>query len=130
MTCTLLNFTVSCWLEMASKISWTVVSYFLPILRIQTSVLFLAVNTWFHGLLFFYWYIYDMLWFSQFFVRIPMGVHIGRKLTLTSNISYFMKGWSERSIFNVGRMEVFLPSISLKPGDYPLPNLLLCSSNF
>ena len=32
--------------------------------------------------------------------------------------------------FNVGRVEVFVTIISLEPGDRPLPNLLLCSSNF
>ena len=59
-----------------------------------------------------------------------MGVTLGCKLILTSNISYLMKGWSERSIFNVVRAELFLTSVSSEPGDYPLPNLLLCSSNF
>ena len=52
------------------------------------------------------------------------------KLTLTSNISSLVKGRSERSIFNVGRVEVFVPSISSEPGNHPLPNLLLCSPNF
>ena len=54
-----------------------------------------------------------------------MGMPLGRKLTLTSNISYLMKELSKRSIFNVGGMEVFVPSISSEPGDHPLPNLLL-----
>ena len=36
--------------------------------------------------------------------------------------------WYERSIFNFGRVEVFVPIIISEPGDLPLPNLLLCSS--
>ena len=59
-----------------------------------------------------------------------MGVPLGVKLTLPSNISSLIKVLSERSIFNVGRMEIFLPIISSEPGDQPLTNLLLCSSNF
>ena len=56
-----------------------------------------------------------------------MGVPIGGKLTLNSTISYLMKGLSKRSNFNVGRVEVFVPSISSEPGDHTFPNLLLCS---
>ena len=61
MTCNLLHFPYSCWLEMSS-ITWRsdVVS-FLPMIRIQTFVLFLARNSLFHGLLFSYSYMYDML---------------------------------------------------------------------
>ena len=44
MTCTHFHFTLSCWLEMAYKTSWTDVGYFLTLLRIQTFVLFLAGN--------------------------------------------------------------------------------------
>ena len=47
---------------------------------------------------------------------------LGEKLRLTSNISSLIKGWFERSIFNVGRVEIFVPSISSEPGDDPLPN--------
>ena len=56
----------------------------------------------------------------------PMGVTLGGKLTLTSNISYFIKGWSERSTINVIRVIIFVPDISSESGDHILPNLLLC----
>ena len=42
----------------------------------------------------------------------------------------FDKGFYERSNFNVVRVEIFVPIISSETGDQPLPNLLLCSSNF
>ena len=58
-----------------------------------------------------------------------MGVPLGVKSTFPSNISSFKNGLSERSIFNVGRVEVFVPFISSKPGDQTLPKLLFCSSN-
>ena len=32
--------------------------------------------------------------------------------------------------FNVVKVEIFVPVISSEPGDHPLPNLLLFSSNF
>ena len=130
MKCTLLNFPVCFWLDMASRTWCADVGYFLPMMSIQKVFLFIAVNAWFHGLLFSDWDMYDMLWCSQYCVVMPMGVPLGGKLTVHSNISYLIKGWSERSIFNVGRVEVFLPRISSKPGDQLLPNLLLCSSNF
>ena len=41
-----------------------------------------------------------------------------------------MKGWSEISIFIVGRDVVFFPFNVLEPEDQTLPNLLLFSSNF
>ena len=41
-----------------------------------------------------------------------------------------MKGGSERSIFNVWRVKIFVPVISSKLCDHPFPNLFLCSSNF
>ena len=34
MTCTLLHFTVSCWIDMASKTYWNGVGSFLPMMRI------------------------------------------------------------------------------------------------
>ena len=101
MTWTLLHFPVSCWIDMASKKCWTVFGYFLPMIRIQTLFLFLSGNAWFHGLLFFDWEIYYMFWCSQYFATMPIGVPLGGKFTLTSNIPYLMEGWSERSIFNV-----------------------------
>ena len=128
MTWTLLHFTVICWLGIASRTCWDALGYFLPIPRIQTLVLFLYGKEWFHGLLFFDWEIYDMLWCSHYCATIPIGVPPGGKLTWPSNISSLMKVWSERSIFNVGRMEVFVSSIISEPGDHPLLNLLLCSS--
>ena len=71
-----------------------------------------------------------MLWCSQYCATMPMSVPTSRKLTLASNISYFMKGWSDRSILNVVRVEVFVTSTSSEPGDHTLPKLLLCPSNF
>ena len=104
MTRTLLYFTVSCWLDMASKTFWNVVDYFLPITRIQTVVLFRSGISWLHGVLFVDREVYDMLWGLQYCATVPMGVPISRKLMLTSNISYLTKIWSERSFFNVGRV--------------------------
>ena len=69
---------------------------------------------------------YDIFLFPQYCVIIPMGVPIGGKLTLPSNISNLIEGLSERCIFNVGRVEIFVPSISSEPGYQPLTNLLLC----
>ena len=71
-----------------------------------------------------------MLWCSQYCVTILMGVPLGGKLTLPSNISSLIKGLSEGSIFNAGRVDIFVPSIRSEPGDHPLQNLLLYSSNF
>ena len=65
---------------MASKICWTGVGFFLPILRIQTLVLFLSGNAWFHGMLFPDKEIYDMFWCSQYDVTMLMGVPPGEKL--------------------------------------------------
>ena len=56
-----------------------------------------------------------------------MVVTLGVKLTLASNIESLIKGLSERSNFNVGRVKIFVPSISSEPGDHSLPNLILCS---
>ena len=67
-TFTLLHFPVSCWLDMASKTCWTVVGYFLIMMRIQTFVLFITVNALFDGMLFFDWDMYDMLWCSYYCV--------------------------------------------------------------
>ena len=50
MTWTLFHFPVSCWLNIAFRICWTVVGYFIPIMRIQTLVLFLAGKELFHGI--------------------------------------------------------------------------------
>ena len=74
------------------KTFWAVVGYFLPILRIQKIVLFLAGNSLFHGLLFFDWVVYDIFWCSKYCATMPMGMPLGGKLALTSNISSLMKG--------------------------------------
>ena len=58
-----------------------------------------------------------------------MGVPIGEKFKLASNISYLMKRRSDRSIFNVGRVEMFMPVISSEPGYHPFRKLLFYSSN-
>ena len=86
MACTLLHFNVICRINMYSKTCWAVVGYFLPTLRIQTVVLFLYVNACLYGIVFFDWEIYDMMWYSQYCVTMPMGVPLGGKLILTSNI--------------------------------------------
>ena len=71
-----------------------------------------------------------MLLCSQYWEIITMGFPLGRKVTVASDISSLVKGLYERSIFSVGREEIFLPFINADPGDHTLPNLLLCSSNF
>ena len=62
---------------MASEIHWTVVGYFLPMMSIQKSVLFLSEKAWLHELLFVDWEIYDMLWCSQYCAKISRGVPLG-----------------------------------------------------
>ena len=42
----------------------------------------------------------------------PIVVPLDGKFTVTSNISYLTKGLSERSIFNVVRVEIFVPVIN------------------
>ena len=108
---TLLNFSVSFWLDIASKIFWNIVGYFMPMMRIQKFVLFISKNAWFHGMLFADWDVYDILWCSEYCNTMPMGVPLGGKLTLTSNISSLIKGWYEMSGFNILREELFVPSI-------------------
>ena len=103
---------------------------FLPMMRIQELVLFISRKAWFNGILFYDWLIYDMLWCSQYCDTITIGVPLGGILTRTSNISSLINVWSERSIFNVGSVEVFVTRTSSEPGKHTLPNLLLCSSNF
>ena len=127
---TLLNFPVSCWIDISDRTCCTVVGYFLLMTRIKTLVLFISWKEWFHGLLFLEWEIYDILLCSQYFASIPIGVYPFGKLTLDSNIQPFMKGWSERSIFNSRRVEIFVRRIISERGDHPLPNLFLCSSDF
>ena len=41
-----------------------------------------------------------------------MWVLLGGKVTVTPNISYFIKGWPERLFFNLGRIEKLVPVIS------------------
>ena len=130
MKCTLFRFTVSCWLDMAYRTFCDDVGSFLPMLRIQTFFLFIAGNAWFHYLLFYYWDIYDMLWCSYHCVVITMRVPLGGKLKVPSNISFLIKGRFDRSIFNVRRVELFVPTISSEPGDQHVPKLLFFSSNF
>ena len=60
----------------------------------------------------------------------PIGVPIVGKFTVTSNTSYLMRGWSESSIFNFGRVEKVVPVITSEPVDHHFPNLLLGSSIF
>ena len=45
MTCTLLHFTVICWIDMDYKTCWNDVDSFLTMLMIQKLVLFLAGHT-------------------------------------------------------------------------------------
>ena len=78
--CTLLHFSVIWWLYKYYKTSWTGFGSFLPMLRIQTFVLYLTGNSRLHGMLFSDWYIYYMLWYSQYCVTMTMGVSLGGKL--------------------------------------------------
>ena len=91
---TLLHFYVSCWLDVASRNWWSFVGSFILMLRIYILVLFLARKAWFNGILIVDWDIYDILWCSQYCARMPIWLPIGGKLTVNSNISYLMKGWS------------------------------------
>ena len=60
----------------------------------------------------------------------PIGLPIGGKFTVTSNISSMMKGCYEILMINVVGVENFVPVISSEPGYHKFPNLLLRSSNF
>ena len=84
---TLLNFPVIFWLFIAYKTCWGVAWLFLPIISIQTLVLFLYGNSWFHGILLADWEMYGMLWCLYYCVTTPMWVPFGGKLTLHSNRS-------------------------------------------
>ena len=59
--------------------------------------------------------IYGMFCCSQYCVIIPLGLPLGGKFTLTSNISSLIKGLYDRSILNVGMVELFVPGISSEP---------------
>ena len=63
-------------------------------------------------------------------MNITIGIPLGGNFTVTSNISYLMKGWYERSFFNVVKMKTFVLVVISEPGDHNFPNLLLCSTNF
>ena len=95
-TCTLLHFPVSWWLDMAYRTWCADVGSFLPMLRIQPFVLFISGNAWFHGMLFSDWEMYDMLWCSQYCVVISMGALLDGKSTLPPNTISLIKGWYER----------------------------------
>ena len=96
MTWNMLHFPDSFWLDISSITCWKIIGYFITMLGIQKLVLFLDGKSCFHGLLFIDWEIYDMLWCSLYCATIPIGVRISGKSNLTSNISPFMKVWSER----------------------------------
>ena len=51
-----------------------------------------------------------------------IGVPLGGKVTVTSNISYLMKGWSERSFVSVGMAEKFIPVINSEQGGHNFQN--------
>ena len=53
-----------------------------------------------------------------------------RKINIPFKYIIFNKGMILEVNFNVGRVEIFVPSIDSEPGDQPLPNLLFCSSKF
>ena len=61
---------------------------------------------------------------------ISIGVTFDGNVTVSSNMSYLMKGLSEMYILIVGIDVVSLPFNRLELGYRPLPNVLLCSSNF
>ena len=71
---------------------WTVVGYFLTMMSIHKWVLFILGEARFQGILFVEWDIYYMFLCSHYWEMIPIGVHIGGKVTVTLNILYFMKG--------------------------------------
>ena len=53
-----------------------------------------------------------------------------RPWTGSTKTIIFDEGTTWKVDFNVGRVELFVPNTSSEPGNHPLPNLLLCSSNF
>ena len=90
----LLSFRFSCWPDISSRTCWTDIGSFLSILRVQTLVPFFPGKALFQGLFFVDWEIYDMLWCSHYCATIPIRITLGGKLKLTSNISFFVNGWS------------------------------------
>ena len=119
--CEYLHMPVSCWLEMNYITCCNVVGSFLPILRINTLVIFLVVNVRFYGILIFECETYDMFWCTQYSPAIP--------IVATRCLKYiiFYDGFVWRINFSVGRAEIFVPFINIDPDDHCLPNLLLCS---
>ena len=126
MTWTLLNFTVSCSLDIYSINFCTVVGSFIPLMRIHTLVLFLAGQS-----------------------TVPVDIvcwpgDIGHIVILTlmcngaNSITYWWERYSHFKYiifdegviweinFNVIRMETFMAVMILEPGDHPFTNLLLC----
>ena len=83
MTRTLLRFPFSCWLDISYRKCWTVVGYFLTMLRIQTLVMFLYGEAWFLVILSVEWDIYDILWCPQYCAMVPIGLPPDGKLTWT-----------------------------------------------
>ena len=61
-----------------------------------------------------------MLQCLQYCATMSIWLTLGGKLAFTSNISSLMNGLSERPILNVGRMELFVPSMITEPGDHNL----------
>ena len=59
-----------------------------------------------------------------------MGVSLGKKVTVTSNISSFMRGQAKYHFKVKKREETFVPVIISEPGDHPSPGLLFFSVKF
>ena len=60
---------------------------------------------------------------------IPMVVPLNGNVTVASNTSYLMKGWSKIYYLTIVRAEIVVTVVNSEPGDHHVLNLLLCSSN-
>ena len=130
-TCTLFYFSVSCWLDIAYRTCWNDVGFFsdnyedpdiIPVSIWKFSILW-AVIFWLKDV----WHVVMLTVLCDN----NNGIYPCCKINIPFKyISFLIKRWSERSIFNGGRVEIFVPSIFSEPGDQPLPNLLLFSSIF
>ena len=93
------EFPVILSLDMASKTCWTVVGYFLQMKRIQTWAIVCWLGDIWHVVMF------TVLCYNA------NGSAYWWEIDIDFKYSFLMKGWYERSIFNVVRVEVFVTRI-------------------
>ena len=125
---TLFHFLVSSWLHIDYKTRWTIVGSFLSMMRIQKLVIFFAQEGRIS------WAVIHLLGnISHVIMFIVLCYNTNRstswwEINMDFKHIIFYKGMIWEVNFNVGKLEVFLPSMSSEPGEHLLTNILLCSS--